>query len=121
MKRFVKGTLMAVKEAKANPDEAIQSLINWQASTEDEKEKKQARKVLDVTLSILYSPNNKDKRLGLNVPGGLGGALGHAPEIHGTQDRHEGRQISTPTISCRSPFDRRGSAGRPRAARPFHQ
>ena len=28
----------------------------------------QARKVLDVTLSILYSPNNKQKRLGLNVP-----------------------------------------------------
>jgi len=24
--------------------------------------------VLDVTLSILYSPNNKQKRLGLNVP-----------------------------------------------------
>jgi NitT/TauT family transport system ATP-binding protein len=67
VKRFVKGTLMAVKEAKANPDESIQSLINWVASTSDDKEKKQAREVLDVTLSILYSPNNKDKRLGLNV------------------------------------------------------
>ena len=28
----------------------------------------QARKVLDVTLSILLSPNNKEKRIGLNVP-----------------------------------------------------
>jgi len=75
VKRFVKGTLMATKEALANPDEAIQSLINWQASIEDEKQKKQARQVLDVTLSILYSPNNKDKKLGLNVPGDWAAAL----------------------------------------------
>jgi NitT/TauT family transport system substrate-binding protein len=75
VKRFVNGTLMAVKEAQANPDEAIQSLINWQASVEDEKQKKQARQVLDVTLSILYSPNNKDKRLGYNVPGDWAAAL----------------------------------------------
>lgn len=75
VKRFVKGTLMAVKEATSNPDEAIQSLINWKANTADEKEKKQARQVLDVTLSILYSPNNKDKRLGLNVPGDWAAAL----------------------------------------------
>jgi NitT/TauT family transport system substrate-binding protein len=75
VKRFVKGTLLATKEALANPDEAIQSLINWQASVEDEKQKKQARQVLDVTLSILYSPNNKDKRLGFNVPGDWAAAL----------------------------------------------
>lgn len=75
VKRFVKGTLMATKEALANPDEAIQSLINWQASVEDEKQKKQARQVLDVTLSILYSPNNKNKRLGYNVPGDWAAAL----------------------------------------------
>ena len=35
---------MAVKEAQANPDESIQSLINWVASTSDDKEKKQARR-----------------------------------------------------------------------------
>jgi len=75
VKRFVKGTLMAVKEAKANPDESIGSLINWVASTSDDKEKKQAREVLDVTLSILYSPNNKDKKLGLNVPADWAAAL----------------------------------------------
>src|SRR5689334_5230795 len=62
VRRFVAGTLEAVKAAKANPDEAVKSLINWKASTEDEKEKVQARKVLDVTLSILISPNNKDKQ-----------------------------------------------------------
>jgi NitT/TauT family transport system substrate-binding protein len=42
-------------------------LISWKANTEDEKEKIQARKVLDVTLAILASPNNKEGRIGLNV------------------------------------------------------
>ncbi len=67
VKRFVHATLEAVKEAAANPDEAINSLINWEASESEDKERKQARQVLDVTLSILYSKNNTDKRLGLNV------------------------------------------------------
>ncbi|HKF60827.1 MAG TPA: ABC transporter substrate-binding protein [Dongiaceae bacterium] len=73
--RFVKATLMATKAAKENPDEAINSLINWVASTSDEKEKKQARQVLDVTLSILISPNNKEKRLGYNTPEDWAAAL----------------------------------------------
>jgi NitT/TauT family transport system substrate-binding protein len=68
VRRFVQATLAATKAAAEDPDAAIKSLINWKASTEDEKERVQARKVLDVTLSILYSPNNKQKRLGLNVP-----------------------------------------------------
>jgi NitT/TauT family transport system substrate-binding protein len=68
VRRFVQATLAATKAAAQDPDAAIKSLINWKASTEDEKERVQARKVLDVTLSILYSPNNKQKRLGLNVP-----------------------------------------------------
>jgi NitT/TauT family transport system substrate-binding protein len=67
VRHFVQGTIEAVKAAQANPDEAIQSLINWKASTEDEKERVQAREVLDVTLSILVSPNNKEKQVGLNV------------------------------------------------------
>ena len=75
VKRFVHATLEAVAAAKANPDEAVKSLINWKASTEDEKEKVQARKVLDVTLSILISPNNKDKQIGLNVEADWASAL----------------------------------------------
>jgi NitT/TauT family transport system substrate-binding protein len=75
VRRFVAGTLAAVEAAKANPDDAVKSLINWKASTEDEKEKIQARKVLDVTLSILISPNNKEKRIGLNVEADWASAL----------------------------------------------
>lgn len=66
VQRFVRATLKAVKAAEADPDASIQALINWSGSVEDQKE--QAREVLDVTLSILYSANNKDKVVGLNVP-----------------------------------------------------
>jgi len=67
VKRFVHGTIDAVQAAVADPEAAIKSLISWKASTEDEKERVQAREVLGVTLSILTSPNNKEKRIGLNV------------------------------------------------------
>lgn len=66
VRRFVKATLKSVEAARADPDEAIRALINWSASVEDQKA--QAREVLDVTLSILYSANNKENVLGLNVP-----------------------------------------------------
>jgi len=75
VKRFVHATLLAVKAAKEDPDAAVASLINWNASMEEDKVKKQARQVLDVTLSILYSANNKDKRLGLNVDADWASAL----------------------------------------------
>ena len=48
-----------------DPDECIDSLVNW--AGEAAVERKQARQVLDVTLSILISPNNTQKKLGLNV------------------------------------------------------
>ena len=67
VKRFVHATLESVAAAKADPDAAIAAIINWNASMEEDKVKVQARKVLDVTLSILISANNKEKRLGLNV------------------------------------------------------
>jgi NitT/TauT family transport system substrate-binding protein len=75
VRRFVHGTIDAVKAAAADPEAAIQSLINWKASTEDEKERIQAREVLGVTLSILTSPNNKEKRIGLNVEADWASAL----------------------------------------------
>jgi NitT/TauT family transport system substrate-binding protein len=75
VKRFVHGTIDAVKASAADPEAAIQSLINWKASTEDEKERVQAREVLGVTLSILTSANNKEKRVGLNVEADWASAL----------------------------------------------
>ena len=63
--RFVKATLRAVKAAETDPDAAIASLVTWAGGAAVDKD--QARQVLDVTLSILYSSNNTSKRLGLNV------------------------------------------------------
>lgn len=65
VRRFVKATLRAVKAAEADPDAAIVSLVTWAGGAAVDKD--QARQVLDVTLSILYSSNNTSKRLGLNV------------------------------------------------------
>jgi len=65
VRRFVLATLKSFKAAIQNPDEAVNSLLNW--ASEAAVDKAQARQVLDVTLSIAYSPNNNDKILGLNV------------------------------------------------------
>ena len=73
VRRFVRATLQALAAAKADPDAAIQALINWSGSVEDQKA--QAREVLDFTLSIVKSPNNQDGRLGYNVPGDWDSAL----------------------------------------------
>jgi NitT/TauT family transport system substrate-binding protein len=63
--RFVRATLKATQAAKDDPEAAIQALINWSGSVEDQKE--QARQVLDVTLSVLESPNANGAPLGSHV------------------------------------------------------
>jgi NitT/TauT family transport system substrate-binding protein len=65
VRRFVKATIKSVKAAEEDPDAAIDSLINW--ASEAAVEREQARQVLDVTLSILYSPNNPQKKVGYNA------------------------------------------------------
>src|SRR5262245_14488379 len=68
VKRFMAATVKAYKEAEANPDAAIASMADIVGgSMADDKGKAQARAVLDVTLGILYSKANTDKKLGLNV------------------------------------------------------
>ncbi|MCP4397601.1 MAG: ABC transporter substrate-binding protein [bacterium] len=73
VQRFVDATLKAVAHAEKNPDDAIDALIDWALNMEDNRD--QARRVLDVTLSILYSQNNKDKVIGMNVPEDWASAL----------------------------------------------
>jgi NitT/TauT family transport system substrate-binding protein len=65
VRRFVSATLQRVKAARENPDASVKAMSDW--STLDEAGTKQARQVLDFTLSILISKNNTEKRLGLNV------------------------------------------------------
>jgi NitT/TauT family transport system substrate-binding protein len=69
VKRFMAATVKAYKETEKNPDAAVASVADIVGGTmADDKGKAQARAVLDVTLGILYSKNNKDKRLAYNVP-----------------------------------------------------
>lgn len=69
VKRFLAATVKAYKETEGNPDAAINSMADIVGgSMAEDQGKQQARAVLDVTLGILYSKNNKDKRLGYNVP-----------------------------------------------------
>ncbi len=68
VKRFVAATVRAYKEAEANPDSAVDSIADIVGgSMAEEQGKAQARSVLDVTLGLLYSGNNTNKTLGLNV------------------------------------------------------
>ena len=61
--------MKAYKETEANPDAAVASMADIVGGTMNEDQgKAQARAVLGVTLGVLYSKANKDKKLGLNVP-----------------------------------------------------
>ena len=69
VKRFVQATLKSYAETEKNPDAAIASMADIVGGSMAEDDgKAQARAVLDVTLSVLYSPANKERKLGLNVP-----------------------------------------------------
>ena len=69
VKRFVQATLDSYAATEKDPDAAVAAMADIVGGTMAEDQgKAQARSVLDVTLGILYSPNNTDKKLGLNVP-----------------------------------------------------
>lgn len=69
VKRFVQATMKSYAETLKNPDAAIASMADIVGGTMNQDDSKaQARAVLDVTLSVLFSAANKDKKLGLNVP-----------------------------------------------------
>jgi NitT/TauT family transport system substrate-binding protein len=69
VKRFMAATVKSYAEAEKDPDAAVAAMADIVGGTmAEDAGKAQAREVLDVTLGILYSANNKDKKLGLNVP-----------------------------------------------------
>lgn len=69
VKRFVQATIKSYKAAEADPDAAVNSIADIVGGTMAEDEgKKQAREVLGVTLGLLYSAKNTEKKLGYQVP-----------------------------------------------------
>jgi NitT/TauT family transport system substrate-binding protein len=68
VKRFVAATLKSYAEAEKDPEAAVAAIADIVGGTMAEDEgKAQSRAVLDVTLGILYSAANNEKKLGLNV------------------------------------------------------
>jgi NitT/TauT family transport system substrate-binding protein len=69
VKRFMAATVKSYAEAEKDPDAAVAAMADIVGGTmAEDAGKAQAREVLDVTLGILYSAGNKDKRLAYNVP-----------------------------------------------------
>ena len=93
VRRFVKATIQSVQATVADPDAAIQSLVKWAGGAAVDP--KQARTVLDVTLSILYSPNNTQKVLGLNVPKDWESALSLLTKYSGLNTTMQASQFYT--------------------------
>ena len=64
----MQATIKSYKEAEANPEAAVAAMADIVGGTMNEPEgKAQALSVLKVTLDVLYSPANKDKKLGRHV------------------------------------------------------
>jgi NitT/TauT family transport system substrate-binding protein len=83
VKRFVAATVKAYADAEKDPDAAVAAMADIVGGTMAEDEgKAQARAVLDVTLGILYSPNNKEKHLAWNVPADWDSMLGLMKEYN---------------------------------------
>lgn len=69
VKRFVAATMKAYAATEADPDAAVNAMADIVGGTMAEDEgKAQSRAVLDVTLGLLYSNANTDRKIGLNVP-----------------------------------------------------
>ena len=94
VKRFVAATVKSYAEAEKDPDAAIAAMADIVGGTMAEDEgKAQARAVLDVTLGILYSPNNTDKQLAWNVPADWDDDAGPDEGIQRPRDRPAGHRL----------------------------
>ena len=68
VKRFMDATVASYANAEKNPDSAVDAIADIVGgSMAEDAGKVQTRSVLDVTLGILYSGGNTERKLGLNV------------------------------------------------------
>jgi NitT/TauT family transport system substrate-binding protein len=66
VQRMTAATLESVQACADNRDDCVKALVDYNSQLADTED--MVRKQLDVSLGILYSPNNTTKCLGLNVP-----------------------------------------------------
>lgn len=82
--RFVDATLEAYARTEADPDAAVAAIADIVGGTmAEEQGMAQSRAVLDVTLGLLYSGANAERRLGLNVPSDWESMVGLMQEYNG--------------------------------------
>ena len=68
VKRFMDATVASYANAEKNPDSAVDAIADIVGgSMAEDAGKVQTRSVLDVTLGILYSGGNTERKIGLNV------------------------------------------------------
>ena len=120
VKRFMAATVKAYKEAeKPIPMRRSKSMADIVGGTmAEDKGKAQARAVLDVTLGILYSKANKDKRLGLNVPADWDVDARPDEEVQRPEDRPAGDGLLHQRLRAlgRKPIARGAGAAAPPAS-----
>jgi NitT/TauT family transport system substrate-binding protein len=66
VQRMVAATLESVQACNDNREDCVKALVDYNSQLADTEA--MVRKQLDVSLAILFSPNNTTKCLGLNVP-----------------------------------------------------
>ena len=66
VRRFVQASLDSVRACLDDREACTKALVDYNSQLADTET--MVRKQLDVSLDILFSPNNKDQVLGLNVP-----------------------------------------------------
>ena len=66
VQRMVAATIESVQACEANREDCVKALVDYNSQLADTED--MVRKQLDVSLGILFSPNNTTKCLGLNVP-----------------------------------------------------
>ncbi len=83
VKKFVTASMQAYKDAEADPDAAVGSMVDIVGgSMAEDAGRTQARSVLDVTLGILYSKANTEKKIGLHVASDWDDMLGLMKEYN---------------------------------------
>ena len=73
VQRMVTATLESVQACLDDREACTKALVDYNSQLADTET--MVRKQLDVSLDILYSPNNKDQCLGLNVPEDFAGVI----------------------------------------------
>lgn len=93
VKRMVAGSVCAINACLDNRDACAQALVDYNSQLADSFD--MVKEQLNVSLDILFSPNNTDKILGLNVPADWESVLELKKQFQGLQTDMTADQLYT--------------------------